>query len=327
MKPALTAARVAALSRELLDHADPDGVDELLSLVRFLYRIGRRDLPLGRLLEGHVDAVQIVMRYGNSEQARMVIDATHAGETFGVWNADHWQEPLVLVDGRLTGSKAFASGAGLLSKALVTVDRDAGRQLILVDLSRAPPDIDRSWWRVTGMQRSETHIARWTGQAVDPSSLIGQPGDYVREPWFTGGALRFVAVQAGGIAAVCDQVRDHLVAQDRAGDPRQKDRVAEIYLAAQSAALAVRDAAMRWDRDDVPGTLVHVAAARAAAYAAAERAIVLAQAAVGVSAMFVDHPLAETLNDLSVYLRQPGPDAQRTRIADAVVASSISPSL
>lgn len=320
-------AAVAALGRVLAGYGDPVGPDAWLALLRLLYAVGRRDLPLGRLFEGHVDALQIVTRYGDAEQVAAAHEAAGAGGAFGVWNADEPGAPLRIEDGRLCGGKAFASGAGLLSHAIVSVDREGGRQLILIDLDAAPPAIDRDWWRVIGMQRSETHRVRWDDLAVTPAMMIGAPGDYVREPRFSGGALRFAAVQAGGIAGIVDGVRDHLTAQGRDADPHQRVRLADLYLAAQSAAAAVAGAARGWRDEDGEGTIALVAAARAAVYAAGERALTIAQAAVGLSAMFVDHPLAARLTDLSVYLRQPAPDAQRDRAGAAVAAGLLSPEL
>jgi len=177
------------------------------------------------------------------------------------------------------------------------------------------------------MQRSETHIVRWSGQDLGPEARIGDPGDYIREPWFSGGALRFAAVQAGGIAALVDQVRDHLVTQNRATDPHQRRRLAALYRAAQGAADAVATAALRWVDEDVTATLAYVAAARVAVYEAGEEALTLAQAAVGLQGMFVDHPIAAVLTDLAVYLRQPGPDAQTTRLGEAVATNVLTPTL
>jgi hypothetical protein len=327
MNPPLTRAEIAALTVDLPSLADPRGPDDLLTLLRTLYAVGRRDLPLGRLFEGHVDALQIVTRYGAPAQGAAAEAAARAGAAFGVWNADQPGEPLTLADDRLSGAKAFASGAGLLSHALVSVDVAGGRQLLLVDLGRHPPAIDRSWWRVTGMQRSETHIVRWNAEPIGPAARIGAPGDYLREPFFGGGAIRFAAVQAGGVASAVDGVRDHLVAQGRADDPHQRVRLAELYQAAQAAADAVARAARGWTADDVPATLALVAAARAAVYAAGETVLTLAQAAIGVQAMFVDHPLAARLTDLAVYLRQPGPDLQRDRAGEGVATGLLSPAL
>jgi len=318
---------VAALTSRLDQFGDPADPNTLLSLLRTLYAVGRDDLPLGRVFEGHVDALQIVLRYGRAEQVEAAHDAARRGGVFGVWNADQPGEPLQLDDGRLFGAKAFASGAGVLTHAIVSVDADSGRQLILLDLAETPPEIDRSWWRVTGMQRSETHVVRWNDQRPGAAAMLGRPGDYVREPWFSGGAIRFAAVQAGGIAGVVDRVRDHLVATGRAEDPHQAGRLAELYLAAQAAADSVARAAGVWSVDDTATTIAHVAAARAAVYAAGERVLTLAQGAVGVGAMFVDHPLASTLTDLSTYLRQPAPDAARMRVGAGVATATLVPSL
>jgi len=318
---------IVELTPSLADLADPVDADARLALLRLLYAICRRDLPLGRLCEGHVDALQIIARYGTAAQAVSARQSAAAGAAFGVWNADLAGSPLRWADGQLTGGKAFASGAGVLSHALVSVDVEAGRQLLLLDLERTPPQIDRTWWRVTGMQRSETHIVCWSGQDLGPEARIGDPGDYIREPWFSGGALRFAAVQAGGIAASVDQVRDHLVTQDRSTDPHQRRRLAALYRAAQGAADAVATAALRWVDEDVTATLAYVAAARVAVYEAGEEALTLAQAAVGLQGMFVDHPIAAVLTDLAVYLRQPGPDAQMTRLGEAVATNVLTPTL
>ncbi len=324
-RPALAGA-IAELTGELAQFGDPTDEAALLTLLRLLYRVGRSDLPLGRLFEGHVDALQIVSRYGDETQVAAASGAAHAGASFGVWNADLRGDPLRIQDGRLRGGKSFASGAGVIGHALVSVDVAGGRQLILLDLARTPPAIDRTWWKTIGMQRSETHIVRWDGARIGAAKSIGVPGDYVREPWFSSGALRFAAVQAGGVAALVDGVRDHLVKAGRAADPHQAGRLAALYLAAQAAAGAVRVAAEGWFAEP-EARLALVAAARAAVYAEGDRALALAQQAVGVEAMFAGHPLAATIADLMVYLRQPGPDAQRMRTGAAVAAGILTPRL
>lgn len=313
--------RLAALGERLDGVADPQHAAAMLRLLRTLYAVGRDDLPLGRLFEGHVDAMQIVARYGSADQRERL-----RGAVLGVWNADLPGDPLRLHGERMAGGKSFASGAGILSHALVSVDADGGRQLLLLDLDRTPPAIDRTFWRVVGMQRSETHQVRWADHVIEPGDRVGQPGDYVREPWFSGGALRFAAVQAGGIAGLVDATRDHLVATGRAVDPHQAGRLARLYALGMAAADAVRRAAEGWFGEEA-ARLPLVSAARAAVYAAGGEAILVAQEAVGVSAMFVDHPMAAKITDLSVYLRQPGPDAQRMQVGAAVAAGTLTVTL
>lgn len=306
---------------------DPLTAQEHVALLRPLYAAGRRDLPLGRLLEGHVDAVQIVQRLGTPEQVARLRDRIAGGATLGVWNAALPGEPLVLHEHGLHGGKSFASGAGVLDLALVTVDMESGAQLILVDLHRTPPVIDRAWWRVTGMVRSETHRVRWEGAAIEPGDLIGEPGAYAREPWFSGGALRFVAVHAGGVAGLFDLARDHLLATGRASDPFQAARLGELFALADGAAATLSRVAWRWFEDDDGARLPRVASARMAVLDAATRAMALAREAVGVQACFTDHPLSRMLGDLDVYLRQPVPDAMRQRAGAAAAAGLLVPAL
>lgn len=318
-------AAIAAESAALPGFTDPGDAAQMLALLRHLYAVGRRDVPLGRLFEGHVDALQIITRYADPALATDIVAAARQGAIFGVWNADTVEDRLRYDRDRLTGAKSYASGAGVLTHALVTADGADGRRLFLVDLAAVPPSVDRDWWKVVGMQRSETHLVSWADSpAVTP---IGAPGDYARDPWFSGGALRFVAVQAGAVAGIHDAVRAHLVEHGRAEDPHQTARVADLYGLAQAAADAVAGTAAAWFAHADPVRLVRVAAARLQVADCGERAILLAQQAVGLQGLFVGHPLAVMLTDLMVYLRQPAPDAQRARVGKAVAEGVLSPGL
>lgn len=336
MPDAIDAAAIRAdlgeAARALPFLGDPKDAGALLALLRTLYDTGRRDLPLGRLLEGHVDALQIVGRYADPALAATTHARARDGALFGVWNADLPEGRLARDGDGMSGGKSYASGAGVLTHALVTIDEATmdgsdGRQLLLVDLDRAPPAIDRDWWRVVGMQRSQTHIVHWTNAPSDAFAPIGNPGDYVCEPWFSGGALRFVAVHAGGIAALCDHVRDHLIATGRARDPHQAGRLAALFGLADAAALVVRAAADAWFGNDDALRLARVAAARVRVAEAAEQALSIAQAAVGLPGMFHAHPLSAAMTNLAVYIRQPAPDAQRMAVGRAVADGVLVPRL
>lgn len=320
-------AAIEAAGWRLHPPGDPASSEAYLALLRPLHAAGRRDLPLGRLLEGHVDAVQIVRRLGTAEQGGRLRDRVAGGAILGVWNAALPGEPLRLDGDRLTGGKSFASGAGVIDLALVTADTPAGAQPVLVDLARTPPAIDRDWWRVTGMQRSETHRVRWDAAAIDPADRIAAAGAYAREPWFSGGALRFVAVHAGGVAGLFDRTRAHLVEAGRGADPFQAARLAELFALAEGAAAAVSRTAHRWFEEEGEARLARVASTRMAVLGMAERAMAIAREAVGVQAAFRDHPLARLLGDLDVYLRQPVPDAMRQRAGAAAAAGLLVPAL
>ena len=86
-----------------------------LSLSEILRSIGSGSLPLGRLFEGHVNALELVLRYGNQQPIELVAEEARAGKLFGVWNTDDLNGlRLMRRHGRswLEGRKILASGAG-----------------------------------------------------------------------------------------------------------------------------------------------------------------------------------------------------------------------
>ena len=105
----------AAKPGELAVVTDPADAHALLRLLRLLYDVGRSDVPLGRIFEGHVDALQIISRYGSAEQKQRAEAAARDGGAFGVWNADQSGEPLAYDQAFLTGAKAFASGGAAVT--------------------------------------------------------------------------------------------------------------------------------------------------------------------------------------------------------------------
>ena len=58
---------------------------------------------------------------------------------------------------------------------------------------------DKQFWHPLGMETSESYGVDFTGACVTASDLIGAPGDFYREPFFRGGAIRFAAVHAGAV--------------------------------------------------------------------------------------------------------------------------------
>lgn len=316
-------AGCVALLDEGRPFADPAGEAEMDELLRLLFRAGRHDIALGRLFEGHVDALQILCRYGADGDLQSLRDSGAAPPLLGVWNAEGPDHHLTLDGERIAGGKSYASGAGILTHALVTTD--AGTpfvQLHLIDLKTAPPDTDESWWNVAGMRLSETHRVFWNGATA---RRIGTPGDYEREPWFSGGALRFTAVQAGGIAGLGDAVRDHLIGLGRQNDPVQQRRLGELFALSSAAAATVRQTGRTIVREPQNHVAERVANARNLIYGFSEEAIAIAQRACGTAAYFRDNPVCRFAQDLGMYIRQPGPDAQWAKVGNAVASGALDP--
>jgi alkylation response protein AidB-like acyl-CoA dehydrogenase len=114
---------------------EPDARD----LARVLRLVGYGSLALGRIYEGHVNALQLVARYGTfAQQARLFADA-RAMHLFGVWNTDAPGDSLRLGDDRRhRGVKTFASGAGYVTRALVTVKREPGAPPLMLVVPLEP---------------------------------------------------------------------------------------------------------------------------------------------------------------------------------------------
>ena len=307
----------------------PEGAAPLSAALRL---VGRASLPLGRIFEGHVNAVRLVLRRGNAAQAqRAARDLRAGGHLFGVWNTDPpgGEPPLTLHDGVLKGRKVLCSGAGRVARALVTARGaaapDAPPRMVLVRL-RPDERADLSGWTAQGMRASATGAVDFTGLRVEPADLIGEPGDYALEPDFSGGAWRFAAVHCGGIEAVLGALRDHLRRTGRGADPHQAARLGQAAIAAETARLWVEAAAAR---AEAPGAgaeaVAHVGLARLAVERAALDVLELAQRSVGLQALMRPNPLERMARDLATYLRQPAPDRVLAGAAACVLGAPAEP--
>ncbi|WP_202396973.1 acyl-CoA dehydrogenase family protein [Teichococcus coralli] len=289
------------------------GGEGAAALAEVLTRIGAGSLPLGRLYEGHVNALGLILAYGNPAQQARAAEDTRAGRLFGVWNTDDRADPLRIEEGTegpvLRGRKVLASGAGWVERPLVTTATPEGPQMLVPALARGER-ADLSGWRAQGMRASATGAVALDGLPAGPAERIGAPGDYHREPLFSGGAWRFLAVQTGGAAELFDLLCRHLRELGRDGDPHQRARVGEAAVALETARLWVGQAARRLaDGEMEPeATVAYVNLARRAVEQAALDILALAQRSVGLAAFIRPHPLERVARDLATYLRQPAPD-------------------
>jgi alkylation response protein AidB-like acyl-CoA dehydrogenase len=199
-----------------------------LSLSEVLRSIGSGSLPLGRLFEGHVNALELVLRYGNQQRVELVAEEARAGKLFGVWNTDDANGlRLIHRHGRswLEGRKILASGAGHIQRPLVTATDENGHRLIVLPKLSAPDRADLSRWTAQGMRASATGAVDFTGVEIAPLEIVGNEGDYERQPWFSAGAWRFAAVHLGGIERLLDLLRRHLRRKTIADTIRTRQRV------------------------------------------------------------------------------------------------------
>ncbi len=292
-----------------------------LALLCVLKHIGRGNLVVGRLYEGHVNALQLIFAFGNAAQQAGAAQAAADGLWFGVWNSQGDDGVRLTAQPgagelRLDGSKLYASGAGHIDRPLVTAQRaDGGWQMVLTEVGGSSIRIDRNFWQPLGMRASASFQVRFDGHAVKPEALVGTAGDYYREPGFSAGAVRFAAAQLGGAEAVLDETRRFLRSIGRSDDPYQRIRLGEMAMWVEAGNLWFDGAARHVD--DVP--YAHLM--RSAIEQTGLRVMQLAERCVGARGLLRPSPLERLHRDLTHYLRQPAPDAVLAAAGAHVLAS------
>ncbi len=307
----LLAAPLPALQGGLGLGTERDGAQALLEVLRLL---GRGNLSVGRLYEGHVNAARLVDRHGSRSQRERFADQLNAGKLSGIWNTE--RPPGLTLEGtadglRLQGAKTFASGVDHVACPLVTAtDPDGRLRLVLLNLDEAQVRVDLEAWRAQGMRASMSGRIDLGGTPVTEADLIGPPGAYHAQPDFSAGAWRFAAVQLGGLEALAEAARAHLLKAGRDKDPHQRHRMGRMAGAAETARLWVREAA-RIAEDgtaDAESIVAYVNLARLAVERAALDVLELAHRGVGAAGFLEPHPVERLARDLAFYLRQPAPD-------------------
>ena len=264
----------------------------------------------GRLYEGHVNALALVARYGTAANLQLLADEVAAGRPSGVWMAG---EPLRIVRdqaGRMVlhGRKILCSGAGHFRRPLVAAEHEGGSVMVIPHVADARADA--SGWTAQGMRATATGTVDFTDLVIGPDEIVGPPGDYLRSPYFRGGAWRVIAVQLGGLEAILDQYRMQLADTPHRDHPIQLARFGEAAIACETARLWVKQASIVAEGayDDAAVVDAYVDLARNAFEGAALRVIALAQKAIGLKAFLRPNPIERICRDLTTYLRQPALD-------------------
>jgi alkylation response protein AidB-like acyl-CoA dehydrogenase len=302
----------------------PERQGELCSILRIL---GGADLSIARLFEGHLNAISLVTRYGTASQIEQLAEDVQAGELAGVWGAEDaagLKRAPYACGWQLFGRKILASGAGFVRRPLVTVASEDGLIMYLLALS---PDasVDVAGWRSLGMHASASGTVDFTGTLVDENHQVGLPGDFLRQPVFSGGAWRFCAAHLGAIERLTELYRDHLLARGRGTDPYQLERLAQCAAATGTALFWVEEAARRFASDSSePAAVVAFAnmtrmVTERAAFDVMERV----ERGVGLTAFIRPNPIERIRRDLSTYLRQPVPDLAMSDAARAVLDGTL----
>lgn len=316
---AFPVAAIALLHRAGLLHApfpasrggDGLGIGDPNRLRAVLVTLGRGNLALGRLYEGHVNAVSLVTRYGTPANLKLLEREADAGRPSGVWMAGdalRLEASAAAATHVLKGNKILCSGAGYVRRPLVAADHAGASVMVIPEVADDRADI--SGWTAHGMRATATGHVDFNDVVVGVDEIVGRPGDYLRSPYFRGGAWRVIAVQLGGLQAVFHLYKTQLAESPYCDHPIQLARFGEAAIAMETARLWVRQASLEAEGPAVDCDAVdaYVDLARNAFEMAALRLIALTQKAIGLKAFMRPNPMERIIRDLTTYMRQPALD-------------------
>jgi alkylation response protein AidB-like acyl-CoA dehydrogenase len=216
--------------------------DGLAGEVRLVRAVAAADASTARILDGHLNGIERLALTGPEPLRSAELTQIREGRLLlGVWGADPaaGEGPparLHQVDGRLVlrGVKTFCSGAGGVQRALViAADQEGSRRLAYLDTT-SRVNIDRGWYRASGLRSSESHRVEFHDTPV--LALLGARGELSREPYFSRDAIRTSATWAG--------LADRILAESLAAlDPARLDAVQAHGLGRMRIAQSTTD---RW---------------------------------------------------------------------------------
>lgn len=294
-------------------------------ILEALKEIGSHDLSLGRIYEGHLNALLLIDRFGSPSQKHIYFRQVLSGKLFGIWNSELPSESLKFVsegDGYvLEGAKVFCSGASNVHRPIVTAEGPGGSRMIVLDLDEYGLEEDFTHWRPMGMKSSVSCRFDLTGINFENKQLLGHAYDYVSEPDFTAGAVRFAAVQLGGAEAAIRAALHHLKKMDRTGSTEQIARMARLAILRETGRLWLKKVGAMMDGryENPTKTMYHANMFRTTVREICEEILNLCEMSVGLQGMMEPHPLERIHRDLSVYLKQPGPDRTLTAVGKAFI--------
>lgn len=275
---------------ESFESAGRPGWAEKLSMLR---SVGRVDLCLARLFEGHVDAARVLFEAG----------VEPAAGVYGVWASRSAGTGLkaVRIDGlwELSGQLRFASGIDLIDRALVLGWLDGDHHL-LFDVSAADLTPDRESWSAAAMDASRSFAVECNGLAV--TQPVGDTDFYLNRPGFVVGGIGPAAVWSGGAHHIADLVATQLRAFTPTPHQRRRLGVIEQAIWTADAALEVAITAIETvEEEEVAAAVTH---ARATVANACDLATTEAPIIVGPGGLSTSRRLSRALADVEMYVRQ-----------------------
>lgn len=306
------------------------GAGHTLARWQFLAALAGRDLSLAKIYEAHADALAILAELG--PRARTASDApfdaaaaitTPSDEAiWAVWAARSPRNEVRFAarEGaqvKLSGTKAWCSGAPFVTHALVTcVDADGGDWLAALPMDQPGVTVSARGWEAVGMEATQSVEV---DLADARATLVGECGAYVQRDGFWHGGAGIAACWHGAAAALAARLRD--AAQ------RRDDAHLRAHLGAADAALAASRALLRESARAID-VAPHAHAAllamrtRAAVESAVDVTVRACARGLGAAPLCRDRWFARMAADLPVFVRQSHAEADLAALAAAVVSAN-----
>jgi alkylation response protein AidB-like acyl-CoA dehydrogenase len=292
-----------------------------LALLMILKNIGKGSLVMGRVLEGHLNAQILINHFGSEKQKKLFAADAFDGKLFGVWNTQANDGTFLSKIGKniyeLNGSKTFATGTDYVTRPIVTAAKKNGSwQMCVVPLETISVKSDSGWWNPMGMKASRSFKVSFVKANIPEIYLLGSAGSYYEQPGFSGGAVRFSAVQLGAAEQLLDETKKYLKSLGRTQDPYQKMRLGKMTIAVESGNQWLQSTALRMDHYMKKPTktegqlfIIYANMMRTAIDEICTEIMNLCQKCVGARGLNTPYHFERIIRDLSTYLRQPAPDA------------------
>lgn len=282
--------------------------DDTATVWELLAETAHRDVAAARILEPHLDALNILSQAsrdsgGDRTSDHLATIAADEGSSWGVFAAEGPGMRLEAHEGasgwELSGTKPWCSLAHDLSHALVTAFVGDDRRLFAVSLRSPHVRPHDGPWVARGLPGV-------VSAPVDfhraPAVPVGETGWYLTRPGFAWGGMSVAACWWGGALGLQDALAS-AAAKERA------DQVALLHLGRADAALwaarsVLREAAALLDGGAHVDMKLLAARVRATVADAATTALANADAALGPSPLVSDEDYARRAADLHLYLRQ-----------------------
>ena len=267
-----------------------------------LAAVAAQDLSLAKLFEGHTDALAI--------QAELNAPAPDSHTRWAMWAAEPPQARVYLLRGdkagsvTLSGRKAWCSGAGSVTHALLTAwekqphGDDLGPFLVAVDMHQWGVHVTDEGWQAIGMAGSASVDVRFDEA---PAQLVGDVGDYLQRPGFWHGGAGIAACWYGAATALAAALKARAAARS---DAHSAAHLGAVDVALQETAALLRQAAALIDRHPHADAQALAMQARASAERSASLVLDHVGRALGAAPFCRDADFARRAADLPVFLRQ-----------------------